>query len=174
MSENTQQRIDVAANTVPVQPPANTGATTAGTIVQNVKTGIQDAGVTGGKILSEKAQDVKQWVKDAGVWGIIGAVLVGMLAWVFGNAFGDGGLLGMVLGGVLAVGLGTAVGPSFGKSIGEWFGGSSPAKDGAGQAQARDHSQGQQQTSAAISYPPLSYPPPPYTPSVPSLNQRGR
>jgi hypothetical protein len=186
MSETPQKSAtDPAKNkTEPTQP---------GNVMKNITTGVQDVGSKAGKFVTEKVQGASDWVKDAGPWGVVGAVLTGMLGWWFGNAFGDGGLLGMVMGSVLAVGLGLAIGPSFGSTLQGWFGGdNSPKKDEPlraqavqptkqptqQQAQQPNQQQAQQQAQrVAQQYPQApaySYVPPQYTPAVPQEYYRGR
>lgn len=76
---------------------------------QRAVTATQGAGSTAGAAVSNVFTGFGNWVKErynnGTGWELAGMAAGGMLAWVIGNAFGGGGILGMVISAFLALGM---------------------------------------------------------------------
>lgn len=87
-------------------PPVPSGQPNA---VQRAVTGAQNLGSTVGTTASNVFTGFGNWVRErynnGTGWELAGMAAGGMLAWVIGNAFGGGGILGMVISAFLALGM---------------------------------------------------------------------
>lgn len=129
-----------AATTASTATPAAVG--TGEKIVNTVK----EAGETAFNKTAGAAEGIWNGIKNSnlGPWQIGGMLAGGVLAWVIGNAFGGGGLLGMVISGLLAFALvpaGRNIFDSFDKKSSTPSHTQRVERDGPGQSRQRGHGQ---------------------------------
>lgn len=88
-------------------------------VIDATTSGVSAAGTR----MNELGKDAGDWWNSftTGMdgWDVAGTGIVAILGWLIGNAFGGGGLMGLIIGGMLVIGLSTMGNGQLGKNIGE-------------------------------------------------------
>lgn len=94
-------------------------AEAAAPVIKATASGVSEAGLRMNELGKDAGDWWNQFTTGMDGWDIAGTGIIAILGWLIGNAFGGGGLMGLIIGTMLVIGLSTMGNGQLGKNIGE-------------------------------------------------------